>query len=396
MHEESSNFKENKEETLHRVRVALLNILEDTEESRKEAVNEKNKTMAIIENLTDGILLLNRKDEVEVVSPPVVDYLRKEKEELIGKNVFEFFSGEDFKPFREKLVDEDKKRIKQLFRQEISIGNRLDLEVTTIFLKDETQDKGVLIIFHDITRDKLVERMKTEFVSISAHQLRTPLSAIKWTIRMVLDGDAGELNAEQKDLLEKTYVSNERMIALINDLLNVSRIEEGRFLYKQEPGQLEDIVKTIVDSSQELLKMKKISLSMDIPQEKLPKVNIDKEKMELAVQNLLENAAKYTPEGGSILISIEKHEAEVVFKIKDTGVGIPESEHERIFTKFFRGDNVIKMETEGSGLGLYTTRNIIDAHRGKIWFESTEGKGTTFYFSIPFAKQAQNEENAPS
>jgi len=142
--------------------------------------------------------------------------------------------------------------------------------------------------------------------------------------------------------------------------------------------------------------MKKISLSMDIPQEKLPKVNIDKEKMELAVQNLLENAAKYTPEGGSILISIEKHEAEVVFKIKDTGVGIPESEHERIFTKFFRGDNVIKMETEGSGLGLYTTRNIIDAHRGKIWFESTEGKGTTFYFSIPFAKQAQNEENAPS
>lgn len=396
MYEEVSNFKETKEETLRRVRVALLNILEDTEESRKEAVDEKNKTMAIIENLTDGILLLNRKDEVEVVSPPVVDYLRKEKEELIGKNVFEFFSGEDFKPFREKLVDEDKKRIKQLFRQEISIGNRLDLEVTTIFLKDETQDKGVLIIFHDITRDKLVERMKTEFVSISAHQLRTPLSAIKWTIRMVLDGDAGELNAEQKDLLEKTYVSNERMIALINDLLNVSRIEEGRFLYKQEPGQLEDIVKTIVDSSQELLKMKKISLSMDIPQEKLPKVNIDKEKMELAVQNLLENAAKYTPEGGSILISIEKHEAEVVFKIKDTGVGIPESEHERIFTKFFRGDNVIKMETEGSGLGLYTTRNIIDAHRGKIWFESTEGKGTTFYFSIPFAKQAQNEENAPS
>ncbi|MFZ3054965.1 MAG: ATP-binding protein [Minisyncoccales bacterium] len=395
MYEEQSNFKETKEETLHRVRVALLNILEDTEESRKEAVNEKNKTMAIIENLTDGILLLNRRNEIEIISPPVIDYLRREKEEVIGKNAFEFFSGEEFKPFREKLVDENEKKIRQLFRQEISIGNRLDLEVTTVSLKDELKEKGVLIIFHDVTRDKLVERMKTEFVSISAHQLRTPLSAIKWTIRMVLDGDAGELNAEQKDLLEKTYVSNERMIALINDLLNVSRIEEGRFLYKQEPGQLEDIVKTIISSSQELLKMKKISLSVDIP-DNLPKVNIDREKMELAVQNLLENAAKYTPEGGSIHISLEKHEAEVVFKIKDTGVGIPESEHERIFTKFFRGDNVIKMETEGSGLGLYTTRSIIDAHRGKIWFESTEGKGTTFYFSIPFAKQAQSEENASS
>jgi signal transduction histidine kinase len=125
---------------------------------------------------------------------------------------------------------------------------------------------------------------------------------------------------------------------------------------------------------------------MDLSQD-IPLVNIDKEKMELAVQNLLENAAKYTPEGGSIDISLEKHEAEVVFKIKDTGVGIPETEHERIFTKFFRGENVIKMETEGSGLGLYTTRNIIDAHRGKIWFESKEGKGTTFFFSLPFAKQ---------
>jgi PAS domain S-box-containing protein len=387
MYEEQSNFKETKEEALRRVRVALLNILEDTEESRKEAVNERNKTMAIIENLTDGILLLNRNYEVEIISPPVVDFLRREKEEVIGKNAFEFFSGEDFKPFRDKLVDEEKKKIKSLFRQEISIGDRLDLEVTTVFLKTESEERGVLIIFHDVTRDKLVERMKTEFVSISAHQLRTPLSAIKWTLRMVLDGDTGALNSEQKDLLEKTYVSNERMIALINDLLNVSRIEEGRFLYKQEPGQLEDVIKTVVDSSQELLKMKKISLSMDFPQEKLPMINIDREKMELAVQNLLENAAKYTPEGGSIHISIEKHEAEVVFKIKDTGVGIPEAEHERIFTKFFRGDNVIKMETEGSGLGLYTTRNIIDAHRGKIWFESKEGKGTTFYFSLPFIKQ---------
>lgn len=388
MYEEVSNFKETKEETLRRVRVALLNILEDTEDSRKDAVNERNKTMAIIENLTDGILLLNKEDEVEIISPPVVDFFRKEKEEVVGKNIFGFLDGDDFKQLREQLIDEEKKKIKQVFRQEVSIGSRLDLEVTTVFLKDEASERGVLIIFHDVTRDKLVERMKTEFVSISAHQLRTPLSAIKWTLRMVLDGDAGELNPEQKDLLEKTYVSNERMIALINDLLNVSRIEEGRFLYKQEPGQLEDIIKVVIDSSQELLKMKKMSLSVDMPQEKLPLVNLDKEKMELVVQNLLENAVKYTPEGGSVHISLEKHEAEVVFKIKDTGVGIPESEHERIFTKFFRGDNVIKMETEGSGLGLYTTRNIIDAHRGKIWFESKEGKGTTFFFSLPIIKQA--------
>ncbi|MDD4531626.1 MAG: ATP-binding protein [Candidatus Pacebacteria bacterium] len=392
MYEEQSNFKETKEEALRRVRVALLNILEDTEESRKEAVSERNKTMAIIENLTDGILLLNRRYEVEIISPPVVDFFRKEKDEVVGKDIFDFLNGDDFKGLREQLVDEENKKMKQVFRQEVSIGTRLDLEVTTVFLKNESEERGVLIIFHDVTRDKLVERMKTEFVSISAHQLRTPLSAIKWTLRMVLDGDTGPLNNEQKDLLEKTYVSNERMIALINDLLNVSRIEEGRFLYKQEPSRLNVYVKAVIDSSQELLKMKKISLSVEGLDEETPLINLDKEKIELAIQNLLENAVKYTPEGGSVHISLEKHETEVVFKIRDTGVGIPEFDHERIFTKFFRGDNVIKMETEGSGLGLYTTRNIIDAHRGKIWFESKEGKGTTFYFSLPFAKQTQNNE----
>ena len=259
----------------------------------------------------------------------------------------------------------------------------MDIEVNTVFLEEGAEEGGILIILHDVTRDKLVERMKTEFVSIAAHQLRTPLSAIKWTLRMVLDGDTGELNAEQKDLLEKTYVSNERMISLINDLLNVSRIEEGRFLYKQQLASLEEIVSIVIDSSQELLKMKKMTLTFDKPKEALPQVSVDKEKMELAIQNLLENAVKYTPEGGKINISLEKNNRDIVFKIKDTGVGIPEDQHERIFTKFFRGDNVIRMETEGSGLGLYTTRNIIDAHKGKIWFDSKEGEGTVFYFTIP-------------
>ncbi len=393
MYEEQTNFKETKEEALRRVRVALLNILEDTDESRKEAVNERNKTMAIIENLTDGILLLNKRNEVEIISPPVVDFFRKEEAEVVGKNIAELLEGEDFKKLKDILFDDEAKKTKVAFRQEASIGERLDLEVTTVFLKDEVEERGVLIIFHDVTRDKLVERMKTEFVSIAAHQLRTPLSAIKWTLRMVLDGDTGEISAEQRDLLEKTYVSNERMISLINDLLNVSRIEEGRFLYKQEPGRLEEVVRTVIESSQELLKMRKIVLSEDIP-EGLPLVEIDKEKIYLAVQNLLENAAKYTPEGGSIDISLEKHETEVVFMIKDSGVGIPESDHERIFTKFFRGENVIKMETEGSGLGLYTTRNIINAHRGKIWFESKEGKGTAFYFSLPLARQKTSEEKS--
>lgn len=386
MEEKILNFTETKEDELRRVRAALLNILEDTEEARKDAVREKNKTMAIIENLTDGILLLNNRNEVEIISPLVVEFFRKNKTDIIGKNIADLFDNEELKQLNELLVDSKKRKVNAVTNKEISIGKRMDIEVSTIFLEEGAEEGGVLIVLHDVTRDKLVERMKTEFVSIAAHQLRTPLSAIKWTLRMVLDGDTGDLNSEQKELLEKTYVSNERMISLINDLLNVSRIEEGRFLYKQELLNLEDIVSTVIDSSQELLKMKKMELSYEKPKEVLPQISADREKMELVIQNLLENAVKYTPEGGKIDITLERDQNNVIFKIKDTGVGIPESQHERIFTKFFRGDNVIRMETEGSGLGLYTTRNIIDAHKGKIWFDSEEGKGTTFTFTIPFLK----------
>jgi len=383
MEEKLLNFTETSEDELRRVRAALLNILEDTEEARKEAVREKNKTMAMIENLTDGILLLNNKNEVEIISPLVIDFFRKIKEEIIGRNIADLFDNEESKQLQELLLDVKKKRVNKIVKKEVSIGKRMDIEVTTVFLEEGQEEGGVLIILHDVTRDKLVERMKTEFVSIAAHQLRTPLSAIKWTLRMVLDGDTGEINPEQKDLLEKTYVSNERMISLINDLLNVTRIEEGRFLYKQELANIEDVVSTVIESSQELLKMKKMNLTFNKSKEALPQVSIDREKMELAVQNLLENAVKYTPEGGQINVSLEKNGNDVLFKIKDTGVGISEAQHERIFTKFFRGDNVIRMETEGSGLGLYTTRNIVDAHKGKIWFDSKEGEGTTFYFTIP-------------
>lgn len=383
MEEKLLNYTETQEDELRRVRAALLNILEDTDEARKDAVRERNKTMAIIENLTDGILLLNSKNEVEIISPLVSDFFRRTKDEIIGKNIIQLFGNEELKQMEELLIDSKRRKVNRVVKKEIAIGKRMDIEITTVFLEEGQEEGGVLIVLHDVTRDKLVERMKTEFVSIAAHQLRTPLSAIKWTLRMVLDGDTGELNLEQKDLLEKTYVSNERMISLINDLLNVTRIEEGRFLYKQELVDFESIVSTIIESSQELLKMKQMELIFDKPKEPLPQVSVDKEKMELVVQNLLENAVKYTPEKGTIRISLEKSNTDIVFKIKDTGVGIPESQQERIFTKFFRGDNVIRMETEGSGLGLYTTRNIVDAHKGKIWFDSKEGEGTTFYFTIP-------------
>jgi signal transduction histidine kinase len=179
------------------------------------------------------------------------------------------------------------------------------------------------------------------------------------------------------------------MINLVNDLLNVSRIDEGRFIYKTEPMQLEDVVDEIVKSEETPLQQKKIKLSWNLPSTLLPEVLADKEKLGIAVQNLIENAIKYTKEGGSVIISIEEINGDILFKIQDDGVGIPSYQQERIFTKFFRGENVMRMETEGSGLGLYTTKNIVESHGGKIWFQSEEGKGTVFSFTIPKNKKKE-------
>jgi signal transduction histidine kinase len=171
------------------------------------------------------------------------------------------------------------------------------------------------------------------------------------------------------------------MIRLINDLLDVSRIEEGRLLYNQEDTQIEDVLDSVIEASQEMLRNK--NMVLEVNKKETPKVKIDKEKIGVVIQNLLENAIKYTEQGGKIKITLDNDEKNVIFKIEDSGVGIPKSQQDRIFTKFFRAENVTRMETNGTGLGLYTTKNIVQAHKGQIWFESEENKGTTFYFTIP-------------
>ncbi|MCK9577933.1 ATP-binding protein [bacterium] len=372
-------------EDLRRIRSAFLNIFEDVEEARNIAVREKNKTMLIIENLDDGLFVLDKNSKIEIVNSYALEFLQKAKDEIIQKNIFKIKSEKvDLKIFFEVIGGKNKK-IKEVSREEVCFGNKLFFQVSVLSIAGSGGE--YLVILHDISKDKLIDQMKTEFVSVAAHQLRTPLSAIKWTLKMMLDGDVGKLTEEQIEFLNKSYESNERMIMLVNDLLNVSRIDEGRFIYKPEALQIEDVIKEISMSEETSLKKKKLKLLLNIPKKKLPPVFIDKEKMGIVMQNFIENSIKYTPSGGKITISVEDLKDDILVKIKDTGVGIPLDQQDRIFTKFFRGENVIRLETEGSGLGLYTVKNIIESHTGKVWFQSEENKGSTFFFTLPKAGQ---------
>jgi len=358
---------------------SLLNILEDAQRTRRKAERERDRTYNIINNLTDGLIVLDNKDKIVFVNSKIEELLNIKKIVIEGKNIKDISEIPTLKEIVESIVS---KAGEKLFKKEISLEkpNEKVLEATIVNLV-ETDER--VIILHDITREKIVEKMKTEFVSISAHQLRTPLSAIKWTLRMLIDGEIGEITPEQKIFLEKTYKSNERMIALIKDLLNVTRIEEGRYLYNPIITDLDEIILKVISSFPEQIKKKKIKLEFKKAEERLPKVRVDIEKITIALQNLLGNAIRYSFPGGEVTIFLESSENEVICSIKDEGVGIPKDQYNRIFTKFFRGANVMRMETEGTGLGLFITKNIIDAHKGRIWFESEENKGTTFYFALP-------------
>lgn len=368
-----------KTEELKGSRLALINILEDAEEARREADKEKNKTLAILANFTDGLLVLDKENIISLINPRAEEFLNVKNKEIIGRLISELDQFPNFKP----LINFLKNGVKKVFREELSIKENLILEVSIISMTKNRERSGTLIVLHDITREKNIERMKTEFVSISAHQLRTPLSAIKWTLKMLLDGDIGKITEEQRVFIERTYKSNERMIRLINDLLDISRIEEGRYLYQHTLCQIEDVIQSVIDSYQEEIDKRKLKVEFKKPEGKLPQAMLDVEKIILAIQNLFDNAVKYTLPHGIVTISLKDVKNKIEFSIKDTGVGIPENQKKRIFSKFFRAVKTTRMETDGSGLGLFIAKNIIEAHNGKIWFESTEGKGTTFYFSLP-------------
>ncbi len=372
-------------EELENSRKALMNILEDIEEARRLAEEEKSRTLTVITHMSDGLIVFDKQMKASSMNPQAAKFFRVKREEITEKSISELAGIDKIKP----LIRVLRKGTENVYRKELAIRKNLVLEISTIPMTTKKEQRGTLLILHDITREKTIEKMKTEFVSLAAHQLRTPLSAIKWTLKMLLEGDLGKISEEQKEFLQKTYQSNERMINLINDLLDVTRIEEGRYLFKPTLARLKNVVQFVINSYQAEADRRKIKLGFKIPERKLPEVTMDVEKMRLVIQNLIDNAIKYSPQGGEATISLKysKKEKEIEFSIKDSGVGIPKDQRPRVFTKFFRGANVMRMETEGSGLGLFIAKNIVEAHGGRIWFESEEEKGTTFYFTLPVEKE---------
>ena len=199
---------------------------------------------------------------------------------------------------------------------------------------------------------------------------------------MILDGDMGKINKEQKEIMEKTYQSNERMIGLVNNLLNIARIEEGKYTINPIQTDIIKICQSAVNSIADNFKKKGVDFKFIRSGNKPIMVFVDEEKLELVVQNMLDNALKYTSKSGKVFLSFKETAKTVTVEVRDDGIGITDNDQPRVFSKFFRASQAALVEPAGSGLGLYMAKNIIDSHNGKIGFKSQPGKGSTFYFTV--------------
>jgi len=230
----------------------------------------------------------------------------------------------------------------------------------------------------------VANKMKSEFVAIVSHQLKNPLSGVSWDIELLIAKHKSGLNQRQLDIIKKINYSNKIMTRLVNDLLDVARIDQGNLFVRKDKFNIENIIKKVVIKNEPLIKQSGIRINIEAP-DVMPMIIGDEKRLEVALDNLVSNAIKYNNKDGTVFIKIEKREKVLIICIKDTGIGIPEKEQDQIFDRFYRSTKAIRKETGGTGLGLYIAKNIIEQCGGKIWFESEEDKGSIFCFTVILA-----------
>lgn len=359
--------------------ISLLNI-----RIFNSLTSEQQKMACMINSLDDGLIVYDLKGRITAFNPRAEEFLWLIAKDVIGKHIEEKFEKKSV--YWKNLCNIN--RLVQLdyaSKEYTTEGpQKLVLEITYVPVRDQHYRKvGAMQILHNITKEKEVELLKSSFVSTASHQLRTPLSAIKWSLDILAKEDLGDLNPKQRELVKKTFTANQHLINLVNDLLDVSRIEEGRFGYNFSLGNLEKLTEKIFNELKIEAQRRQIGLKFKKPKAPLPQVSFDSNKLNIAIRNIIDNAIKYTLAKGFAHIRFQVGEKSLFLIIEDNGIGIPKKDQKFVFIKFFRAKNAVKLQTEGSGLGLYIAKKITEKHNVILTFESEENKGSIFTFQFP-------------
>lgn len=357
---------------------------------------------AILSNVSDGVVVIDKNFNIIAFNQIAADVSGYQIEETVGQRydtVIKIYRN------RRNIINDDliKKVIRENKKKEL--GN-----VSTLVKKSEEkivisgrvspyknirgEVDGCVIIFRDLTKEREIDILKTEFVSLASHQLRTPLTAIRWFIEELYNEELGPLNANQKDYVRQVMESNTRMIKLVNDLLDVSRLEAARIKIEPKMTDITKLAKDVVNSYVPIARANNCQVIINEPKELLPKIKIDPALIREVLSNLVSNGVKYSQNKtgqNKVFIFLAKRKTDIMLSVQDSGIGIPKKFQSRIFQKFFRADNVAKIDTGGTGFGLYISKLLVEASGGKIWFKSEEDKGTTFYFTLPLSGSEARE-----
>lgn len=376
---------------------AVLNILEDVAKEKEITAKERDKINTILYSIGDGVFVVDKELKIKVfnkMAATISGYTEKEVFNKPYNEVLKFIS------------EKDKSDADSFIKEAIKTGTQQSLVKDSILIRKNKSSVpvansaaplkntkgnviGCIVVFRDVTKEREVEKMKSEFVSIASHQLRTPLTVMGWELEMMNKGFFGKFTDKQLGEFYKLDKSHKHMLELVNDLLDASRIDAGRLELKFEKIQLDEIIKTAITNVSAIAKKKKIKVTSPRFSKKSPFVNVDSSKISEVIQNLIENAVKYTPDGGKVDVSYkkDKNNKYVIFGVVDNGIGIPAKAQKHMFTKFFRADNAVKAKKTGTGLGLYISKTIVEKSDGKIWFESKKDKGTKFFIKLPITKK---------
>ena len=382
-------------------RIAILNVLEDVEIGKKKVeslVQDLEKFKLALDNASDQVVITDPEGIVLYANQAIETITGYKVEEAIGRKAGSLWRIPMPTIYYENMWNIIKNK-KRTFVGEIQNRRKSgSLYTANISISPVLNNDGQVVYFvgieHDITKEKEVDKAKTEFVSLASHQLRTPLSSINWYTEMLLSGDAGIINANQKRYLEEVYDGSQRMVELVNSLLNVSRLDLGTFVINPTQVDVPKLIRSLIDELKPQIALKKQIIREDYALD-LPLFFADQSLLRMVLQNLLSNAVKYTAEGGAVSIEVKVVQKGAMANgknieadnfgivVSDSGMGIPKAQQDKVFAKLFRADNAKQSETEGTGLGLYIIKSIVDQSGGEVWFESEENKGTIFYVYFP-------------
>ncbi|MBI4138248.1 MAG: GAF domain-containing protein [Candidatus Wildermuthbacteria bacterium] len=360
-----------------------------------ELSTERNKTLAMINSLSDGIIMYGLDGAITLFNPRAEELFWINRAVVVGKKPNELKLKDN--PLFANIKNISALAIEDFQNQELHITEpqTLHIKITVLPVRDTDGQTtmGSMRVIHDMTIEKEAEKAKSSFITIASHQLRTPLSGIKWALASLLNNDLGPLSQDQAKLLLETANQNNTLINLVGDLLDASRIEEGRFGYSFKEHDLLSIAEDAKKSVESALSQKpEVRILVEPPKTILPSLRLDRKKLGIAVFNILDNAVKYTSRG-VIAVSFEQTPDAVFLRVTDPGIGIPKEEQKFLFTKFFRASNAVRVQTEGSGLGLWIANEIMKRHRGDIQFQSELNKGTSFALRFPIQRELMQKEN---